>query len=92
MADRNAIRDIAIERYTVKIKRDVTWAQTVAAFQNATPAERAAFAASIYGTGSPRQIAQGILDPYLTNEATLAVDAAMADDMFDLDEFEMIFM
>ena len=95
MADRNRIRDIAISRYTVKIKADVDWPTTVAAFQGVTPAERQAFAAAIYGGDNPHDLAQrarDILDTYLANGATVAVDAVMVDDNFTLDEVEQIFL
>ena len=94
MADRDRIRDIAISRRTEKLKNVVTWPDVVAAFQAATPTERQTFATAIYGTTGNKlwNVVDGIMVPYLTAQATAEVDAAMADDMFTLDELEDLFL
>jgi hypothetical protein len=93
MADRDRIRSLAISRRTEKLKREVNWGVVVAAFQNASAAERQAFATAIYG--DPKKVwnlVDSVMVPHLTSLATVEVDAAMVDDMFTLDELEDLFL
>jgi len=93
MATTAQVRAAAIRHLLSKRLKTAGWADVVAAFQAATPAERQAFARNIVGgsSGSLQKLSRRLLRAHLAVGVAVSVDAALADGSLTLAELKELY-